>query len=47
MSKMIAVCGSPESGKTSFSLKLAQELYFQKKGTVLFLSPDMRVPSMA
>lgn len=47
MSKMIAVCGSPESGKTSFSLKLAQELYYQKKGTVLFLSPDMRVPSMA
>lgn len=47
MSKMIAVSGSPESGKTSFSLKLAQELYYQKKGTVLFLSPDMRVPSMA
>ncbi len=47
MSKMIAVCGSPESGKTTFSLKLAQELYYQKKGTVLFLSPDMQIPSMA
>ena len=47
MSKMVAVCGSPESGKTSFSLKLAQELYYQKKSPVLFLSPDMRVPSMA
>ena len=47
MSKMIAVCGSPESGKTTFSLKLAQELYYQKKGSVIFLSPDMRVPSMA
>lgn len=47
MSKMIAVCGSPESGKTTASLKLAQELYNQKKGSVVFLSPDMRVPSMA
>ena len=47
MSKMIAVCGSPESGKTTASLKLAQELYYQKKGSVIFLSPDMRVPSMA
>ncbi len=47
MSKMIAACGSPESGKTTTSLKLAQELYYQKKGSVIFLSPDMRVPSMA
>ncbi|MDD4474280.1 MAG: hypothetical protein PHV95_00615 [Eubacteriales bacterium] len=47
MSKIIAVCGSPESGKTTASLKLAQELYYQKKGSVIFLSPDMCVPSMA
>ena len=47
MSKMIVVCGSPESGKTTCALKLAQELYYQKKGSVIFLSPDMRVPSMA
>ena len=47
MSKMIVVCGSPESGKTTASLKLAQELYDQKKGSVIFLSPDMRVPSLA
>ena len=47
MSKMIAVCGSPESGKTTVSLKLAQEFYYQKRGSVIFLSPDMRVPSMA
>lgn len=47
MSKMIAVCGSPESGKTTASLKIAQELYFEKKGAVVFLSPDMRVPSLA
>lgn len=47
MSKMIAVCGSPESGKTTASLKVAQELYYDKKGSVAFLSPDMSVPSMA
>ena len=47
MSKMIAVCGSPESGKTTASLKIAQEFYYEKKGSVVFLSPDMCVPSMA
>lgn len=47
MSKMIAFCGSPESGKTTASLKTAQELYYSKKGLVIFLSPDMRVPSLA
>ena len=47
MSKMIAVCGSPGSGKTTAALKLAQEIYYSKKGSVLFLSPDMSVPSMA
>lgn len=47
MSKMIAFCGSPESGKTTASLKTAQELYYSKKGSVIFLSPDMRVPSLA
>ena len=26
MSKIIAVCGSPESGKTTFALKLAHSL---------------------
>ena len=47
MSKLIAVCGGPDSGKTTFSLKLAQEIYWQKKGnTVLFLSPDLEVPSL-
>lgn len=47
MSKIIAICGSPVSGKTTAALKLAQELYYSKKGSVLFLSPDMNVPSMA
>ena len=47
MSKMIAVCGSPESGKTTASLKIAQELYYGKKGSVIYFSPDTRVPAMA
>ena len=40
MSKLIAVCGSPESGKTTLALKLAQELYYTKKTSVLFFSVD-------
>lgn len=47
MGEMIAVCGGPNSGKTTFSLKLAQELYWMKKGTtVVFLSPDLETPSL-
>jgi len=47
MSKLIAVCGSPESGKTTAALKVAQELYYGKKGSIIFLSPDMSVPAMS
>jgi len=46
MSKFIAVCGSPESGKTTLALKLAQELYYSMKTSVLFLSVDLNVPVM-
>ncbi len=46
MSKLIAVCGSPESGKTTLGLKLAQEIYYSKKTSVLFLSVDLNVPVM-
>ena len=47
MSKMIAVCGGPDSGKTCFSVKLAQEIYWQKKGTtVVLLSPDLETPAL-
>ncbi len=46
MGKIIAVFGSPSSGKTVFSLKLAQELYFMSKGPVIYISPDTRVPSI-
>ncbi|MBR5090565.1 MAG: hypothetical protein IK093_14135 [Ruminiclostridium sp.] len=47
MSKLIAVCGSPHSGKTTAALKLAQEIYHAKKTSVMFVSPDMNVPCMA
>ena len=47
MGKLIAVCGSPHSGKTTLALKLAQEIYFSKKGTsVIFLSPDLETPAL-
>lgn len=47
MGKLIAVCGSPNSGKTTAALKLAQEIYNQKKTSVHFISPDLNVPCMA
>ncbi len=46
MSKTIAVCGSPGSGKTSVALKLAQEIYYTKQEAVVFLSSDIMIPSM-
>ena len=46
MSKLIAVCGSPGSGKTGLALKLAQELYTITRKRVLLLSVDLAVPVM-
>ncbi len=46
MSKMIAVCGSPDSGKTVTALKLAQAVYEETKKRVLFFSPDLLTPAM-
>lgn len=46
MSKFIAVCGSPDSGKTVTALKLAQEIYEETKQRVLFFSPDLSTPLM-
>ncbi|MBP9989776.1 MAG: ATP-binding protein [Ruminococcus sp.] len=48
MGKIIAVYGSPGSGKTSLSLMLARELYLKAsdKGKVIFLSSDLNVPSI-
>ena len=47
MGKLIAVCGSPNSGKTITALKLAQEIYSLCSSPVYFLSPDLNVPTMA
>ena len=47
MGKMIAVCGAPGSGKTTAALKIAEEIYYAKKGSVIFLSPDLNVPCLA
>ena len=47
MSKLIAVCGGPDFGKTTVALKMAQEIYRERKGnTVVFLSPDLETPSL-
>ena len=47
MTKIIAVCGSPSSGKTTSALKIAQEVYFFAKCPVLYISPDTNTPSLA
>lgn len=45
MAKIIAVCGSPNGGKTTVAFKLAQEMYCNTDtGGVIFLSPSMTVP---
>ncbi len=52
MAEIITVSGSPGSGKTSFSVKLAQEIYLTKRGIgkegrVIVYSPDTEIPSLA
>lgn len=48
MSKIISVVGSDGCGKTTFSIKLAQEIYRINNGKskVIVLLPDMKVPSL-
>jgi CO dehydrogenase nickel-insertion accessory protein CooC1 len=43
-SKLIAIWGSPNSGKTSFSAKLAQFIYENYSAAVLMLSTDNETP---
>lgn len=44
--KLVAVSGPPGCGKTTFTLKLAQEVYDATKKKVIYLSPDMLIPAM-
>ena len=46
MSKMIAVWGSPNSGKTTFAVKLALSIYEHYQATVLVLHTDNRTPTL-
>lgn len=47
MAKIIAVIGSPGSGKTTVTLKLAQELYCATtNGSVIYISPSLKVPAL-
>ena len=47
MGKMIAVCGSPNSGTTTLSLKLAKYIYDNNKNIkVILVSPDVTIPTL-
>lgn len=45
--RMIAVWGSPHSGKTVFSTKFAECLYRESHGTVILLYTDILTPSLS
>lgn len=44
--KLIAVNGPPGSGKTTLSIKLAQEVHEKTKKQVVYISPDTMIPAM-
>jgi hypothetical protein len=46
MSKIIAIWGSPNSGKTSFAVKLALSIYKHYNSTVLVLHTDTVIPTL-
>lgn len=50
MAKLVAFIGSPSSGKTTLALKTAMAAYMDKRtknSRIVFLSPDINVPSVA
>lgn len=44
--KLIAVSGPPGSGKTTLTLKIAQEIHERTKKKVIYLSPDLQIPAI-
>lgn len=46
MSRMIAIWGAPNSGKTVFAVKLASAIYDQYNSTVLMVSCDNTAPGL-
>ena len=46
MNKLIAVWGSPNSGKTTFATKLAQTIYERYQSTVIVLYADNETPAL-
>ena len=46
MSKLTLLCGAPQSGKTAAGIKIAQEIYYHFKGSVLYISADTVTPFM-
>ncbi len=44
MAKLIAVWGSPHSGKTTFATKLARSIYDEYQSTVVVVYTDMETP---
>ena len=46
MSKLTLLCGPPQSGKTAAGIKIAQEIYYHFKGSVLYISADTVTPFM-
>ena len=46
MSKLTLLCGPPQSGKTAVGIKIAQEIYYHFKGSVIYISADTVTPFM-
>ena len=46
MAKLVAVWGSPNSGKTTFAVKLASAIYSEYNSTVMLVCPDMETPTL-
>ena len=46
MAKVTAVWGSPDSGKTTFAVKLASTIYSEYNSTVMLVCPDMETPTL-